>query len=52
MVQTSEVLLKRQTRALQVPITELPTLVEQKSLQTALHNKPKPMSLLISDTVV
>ena len=49
MVQTSEILLKRQTRALQVPITELPTLVEQKSKQTVLIDKPEPMSLPIND---
>ena len=33
---------------LQVPITELPTLVEEKSKQTALNDKPEPISLPIS----
>ena len=32
-----------------VPITKLPMLVERKSKQTALNNKPKPMSLPIND---
>ena len=31
-----------------VLITELPTLVEQKSKQTAENNKPEPMSLPIN----
>ena len=34
---------------LRVPITELPTLVEQKSKQTALNERPEPMSLPIND---
>ena len=35
---------------LRVSITELPTLVEQKSKQTmALNDKPEPMSLPIND---
>ena len=34
---------------LRVPITELPTLVERKSKQTALNGKPEPMSLPIND---
>ena len=34
---------------LRVPITELPTLVEQKSKQTALSDRPVPMSLPIND---
>ena len=33
----------------QVPITELPTLMEKKSKQTDLKNTPEPMSLLIND---
>ena len=32
-----------------VLITELPMLVQQKSKQTALNNKPEPMSLPIND---
>ena len=32
-----------------VPITELPTLVEQKSKQTALNDRPEQMSLPIND---
>ena len=32
-----------------VPITELPTLVERKSKQTALNDRPEPMSLPIND---
>ena len=35
--------------SIRVPITELPSLVEQKSKQTALSNKPVPMSLPIND---
>ena len=31
------------------PITELPTLVERKSKQTALSDRPVPMSLPIND---
>ena len=34
---------------LRVPITELPMLVERKSKQMALNNKPEPLSLLIID---
>ena len=34
---------------LRVPITELTTLVERKSKQTALNNRPEPMSLPIND---
>ena len=34
---------------LRVPITELPMLVERKSKQTALNDKPEPMSLPIND---
>ena len=34
---------------LRVPITELPTLVKQKSKQTALNDKPELMSLPIND---
>ena len=34
---------------LRVQITELPTLVERKSKQTALNNKPEQMSLPIND---
>ena len=34
---------------LRVPITELPMLVEGKSKQTALNDKPKLMSLPITD---
>ena len=30
---------------LRVPITELPMIVEQKSKQMALNDKPEPMSL-------
>ena len=32
---------------LRVPITELPTVVERKSKQTALNDRPEPMSLPI-----
>ena len=35
--------------ALRILITELPMLVEQKSKQTALNNRPEPMSLPIND---
>ena len=34
---------------LRVPITELPTLVEWKSKQRALNDRPKPMPLPIND---
>ena len=34
---------------LRVPITELPRLVERKSKQTALNDRPEPMSLPIND---
>ena len=34
---------------LRVPITELPTLVERKSKQMALNDRPEPMSLPIND---
>ena len=34
---------------LRVPTTELPTLVEQKSKQTALNDRPELMSLPIND---
>jgi hypothetical protein len=33
----------------QVPITELSMLVEQKSKQTDLNGRPEPMSLPIND---
>ena len=34
---------------LPAPITDLPTPVEKKSKQTALNNKPKPMSIPINN---
>ena len=35
-----------------VPLTELPTLVQQKSKQTDLDDRPKPMALPINDLIL